>query len=597
MLIQVVKSCFNDPTELTGFIPYLRTCLNLLNSPGSHRTLRELPRQLHHATAFPRAIRQCYTSHDPPTTLLYLVEALGTRGHEAGARGRENQVKNLPSGDPITYRILRLASTPLPPRTTATINVHIYCRLVHAVNGTLLGRQQVNDHPWPPTPTQLQQWRSGLLSILPYLDDLHEMKSANWAVAIHEYLISGVQQCQEHVKAVVTGVATCKTIFLTGCVSTLGVNVRDDRPNVSRRLTASTFTFRTPPSDNHVLRILQELLRVSKEQREVIELQTNLLQRKNNILQLMDRRLHRLEEQFELTARRTVMTRSRRSMSEWHTSEPKEQRKRGRKEEGDEKKRKEEAKKRKEEEEEEQKRKEEEEAERKREDEEDEQRKRKEEEEAERKRKEEEEEQRKRKEEEEEERKKKDEEAKRKRKEEEEEEAEMKKKEEAERKRKEEEEAERKRRRGSGIIFRYPHCPDEFQLGRGKDDNRSYIRDLMFGGTLDGYDNFLSFKDIRNLLFARESEYVIIDCYMDDLRSYMKGKNKDAENWSLRYPDQCPQQGSGDDCAIFTCKYMECLARRDTQGLPFSRDDMPNVRAKFALHFIKAYYNAQERSN
>ncbi|MQL74237.1 hypothetical protein Taro_006588 [Colocasia esculenta] len=64
--------------------------------------------------------------------------------------------------------------------------------------------------------------RSGLLSILPYLDNLHEMKSANWAAAIHEYLISGVQQCQEHVKAVVTGAATCKTIFLTGCVPALG---------------------------------------------------------------------------------------------------------------------------------------------------------------------------------------------------------------------------------------------------------------------------------------------------------------------------------------------------------------------------------------
>ncbi|MQL98409.1 hypothetical protein Taro_031106, partial [Colocasia esculenta] len=206
--------------------------------------------------------------------------------------------------------------------------------------------------------------------------------------------------------------------------------------------------------------------------------------------------------------------------------------------------------------------------------------------------------------------------------------------------------------------------------------------DLMFDGTLDGYDNFLSFKDLRDLLFARESESVVIDCYVNtclflprqenpdifknfrylgaalkgyvqsckddkskeqhfdysfrtldrapiefdllfspmhigtnhwallvinikekefhvydslrnkdrrdipqyELRRYMKGKHIDAENWSLRYPDPCPQQGSGDDCAIFTCKYMECLARRDTQGLPF----MPTVRAKFALHFIKA---------
>ncbi|MQM17357.1 hypothetical protein Taro_050324, partial [Colocasia esculenta] len=157
MLIQVVTSYFNDPTELTGFVPYLRTRLNLLKSPGSHQTLRELPRQLHHATAFPRPIRQRHTSHDPPTTLLYLLEALGTRGREAGARGRENQVENLLSGDPITCRFHRLASTPLPPRATATINVHILCRQVHEVNGNLPGRQQVNDHPWPPTPTQLQQ--------------------------------------------------------------------------------------------------------------------------------------------------------------------------------------------------------------------------------------------------------------------------------------------------------------------------------------------------------------------------------------------------------------------------------------------------------
>ncbi|MQL98457.1 hypothetical protein Taro_031160 [Colocasia esculenta] len=171
----------------------------------------------------------------------------------------------------------------------------------------------------------------------------------------------------------------------------------------------------------------------------------------------------------------------------------------------------------------------------------------------------------------------------------------------------------------------------------------------MFGGTLEGYDNFLSFKDIRDLLFARESESVIIDCYVntclrldrapiefdllfspmhigtnhwallvinikekefhvydslrnkdrrdipqyvEGLRRYMKGKHIDSENWSLCYPDPCPQQGSGDDCAIFTCKYMECLARKDTQGFPFSQDDMPTVRAKFALHFIKAYFNA-----
>ncbi|MQL95839.1 hypothetical protein Taro_028504 [Colocasia esculenta] len=218
----------------------------------------------------------------------------------------------------------------------------------------------------------------------------------------------------------------------------------------------------------------------------------------------------------------------------------------------------------------------------------------------------------------------------------------------------------------------------------------------MFNGTVEGYENFLSFNDIRELLFARESESVVIDCYVnaylflpreenpdiflnfgyvgatlkgyvqscrddkskeqhfdyafrkldrapnefdlifslmhvgtnhwallvihikekefhvydslrnkdrrdipqyvEELKRYLKGKHIDADKWPLHYPDPCPQQGSGDDCGIFTCKYMECLARRDIQDLPFSQDDMPYVRAKFALHFIKAYFNAQERS-
>ncbi|MQM14602.1 hypothetical protein Taro_047537, partial [Colocasia esculenta] len=69
---------------------------------------------------------------------------------------------------------------------------------------------------------------------------------------------------------------------------------------------------------------------------------------------------------------------------------------------------------------------------------------------------------------------------------------------------------------------------------------------------------------------------------VDILRRYMKGRDLDTANWSLRYPDPCPQQGSGDDCAIFTCK--------------IHGDDMPSVRARFAVHLIKAYFSAQERS-
>ncbi|MQL84028.1 hypothetical protein Taro_016531 [Colocasia esculenta] len=369
--------------------------------------------------------------------------------------------------------------------------------------------------------------RSGLLSILPYLDDLHEMKNANWAAAIHEYLISGV-------KAFRTAAACSKTIFLTGCVPALGgkghelsallrglrrsdvyleVNVRDDRPTASRRLTASTSTTsRTPPLDNQIHVILQELLRVSKEQRIIMDLQNEQLQRQNNILQSMDQRLHRLEEQFERQPQwqhppaepesavlvlppPELPTASVRSHAIAKTSS---------------------------------------------------------------------------------------------------------------------------RRRAGTRIRRQPelYTPEDFRyhkatkvnvstsepiyvdsqestdtLPRGKkEERRDYVarevlgvaekslierflneciinEDFMFNGTLEGYENFLSFNDIWELLFVRESESVV-----EELKRYLKGKHIDAEKWPLRYPDPCPQQGSGDDCGIFTCKYMECLARRDIQDFPFSHD-------------------------
>ncbi|MQM14613.1 hypothetical protein Taro_047547, partial [Colocasia esculenta] len=136
---------------------------------------------LHHATTFPRTIQQRHAFYDPPSTLQYLLEALETRGQQAGARENENRVGNLPLGDPITCRILRLASTPLPPRTTATLNVHSHCRQDHAINDHIPGRQQVNDHPWPPTPTELQQpcsFPHSLLSSSPTftLEPLHEFR-------------------------------------------------------------------------------------------------------------------------------------------------------------------------------------------------------------------------------------------------------------------------------------------------------------------------------------------------------------------------------------------------------------------------------------
>ncbi|MQL69888.1 hypothetical protein Taro_002197 [Colocasia esculenta] len=238
MLIHVVKSCFNDPTELTGFVPYLRTRLNLPKSPGSHRTLRELPRQLHHATTFPRAIRQRHTSHDPPTTLLYLLEALGTRGHEARARGRENQVKNLPSGDPITCRIHRLASTPLPLRATATINVHILCRPVHAINGNLSGCQQVNDHPWPPTCNQQQQscyYTAGGTDLAPLrrgseLDVGREMSSSLSPVGVGVSLASWRQPLCRLEQPPPSTSTSCAAQFMQSMASYLDANKSTTTP-------------------------------------------------------------------------------------------------------------------------------------------------------------------------------------------------------------------------------------------------------------------------------------------------------------------------------------------------------------------------------
>ncbi|MQL89245.1 hypothetical protein Taro_021816 [Colocasia esculenta] len=246
--------------------------------------------------------------------------------------------------------------------------------------------------------------RSELLSILAYLDDLHEMKSVNWATAIHEYLISAMRQCHEHVKAAgrpIKGLATIDDIHV--------------------------HHFRNPPSDKHVLGILQELLRVSKQWREVMELQSGLLHLSPTAT----------------GAPYSFSTITRRSKDKYPTP---------RKEAGEaEKKRNEEEHKRKEVEE-----------------------------------------------------------QKRKRNEEDEE----KRKEEEEEKKRKEAEAEKNRKR---------HHISPSSLSRrvaaGMRKRRQpeiyTVCDLMFGGTLEGYDNFLSFKDIWDLLFVGQSESVITDCYVN----------------------------------------------------------------------------------
>ncbi|MQL86028.1 hypothetical protein Taro_018556 [Colocasia esculenta] len=267
-------------------------------------------------------------------------------------------------------------------------------------------------------------------------------------------------------------------------------------------------------------------------------------------------------EEFPMS-RRTVQTRSWRKFSEFHIPELKEGKKRGRKE-GEAAERKEEAKKRKAE------------------------RKKKEEKEAKRKKKKEEEDQRKK----EAQRKKQEEEAERKREEEEDEHKKKMEEEEEEKKRKRRHisPSSLSRRVSVGTrIRRQPECytPDDFRdhkatkvnvstsepifvdsqestgtLPRGKkEERRDYVarealgvaekslierflneciiseyvlQEFMFNGSEEGLDNFLSFHDIRELLFATESESVVIDCYVNAYLFRPREENPDIF-WNFGY--------------------------------------------------------------
>ena len=59
-------------------------------------------------------------------------------------------------------------------------------------------------------------------------------------------------------------------------------------------------------------------------------------------------------------------------------------------------------------------------------------------------------------------------------------------------------------------------------------------RNFMFNGPVEGYDNFLSFHDIRELLFARESESVVIDCYVNAYLFRPREENPDIF-WNFGY--------------------------------------------------------------
>ncbi|MQL99855.1 hypothetical protein Taro_032579, partial [Colocasia esculenta] len=127
--------------------------------------------------------------------------------------------------------------------------------------------------------------------------------------------------------------------------------------------------------------------------------------------------------------------------------------------------------------------------------------------------------------------------------------------------------------------------PEDYRYYKALKVNES-TSELIFVGSQESTDTLPMGKNEGKQDYATRE--------VDILRRYMKGRDIDIASWSLCYLDSCPQQGLGDGCTIFTCKYMDCIARRDTQGFP--TDDMPIVRVRFVVHFIKAYFNAQERS-
>ncbi|MQL89615.1 hypothetical protein Taro_022194 [Colocasia esculenta] len=56
----------------------------------------------------------------------------------------------------------------------------------------------------------------------------------------------------------------------------------------------------------------------------------------------------------------------------------------------------------------------------------------------------------------------------------------------------------------------------------------------------------------------------------------------DTIEWPVVVPSPCPQQGPRDDCALFVCKYMECLSQKSIIGFPFCQADMDIFRGKLA---------------
>ncbi|MQL71844.1 hypothetical protein Taro_004157 [Colocasia esculenta] len=123
--------------------------------------------------------------------------------------------------------------------------------------------------------------------------------------------------------------------------------------------------------------------------------------------------------------------------------------------------------------------------------------------------------------------------------------------------------------------------------------NPEHIMSLLFGKDLESAIIYMFLLLMRRKTEDEPSKYYDYDCFpaYSKINFLKKGFLElfglDTTKWLVVVPSPCPQQGAGDDCALFVCKYMECLSQKNIIGFPFSQADMDIFRGKLAWAIIQ----------
>lgn len=76
----------------------------------------------------------------------------------------------------------------------------------------------------------------------------------------------------------------------------------------------------------------------------------------------------------------------------------------------------------------------------------------------------------------------------------------------------------------------------------------------------------------------------IIFDYLKQEHLNKKKEELDVSGWRLVEATNCPKQGNGYDCGVFTCINAEYLARG--AKLDFTQDDMPKLRKRICYEIL-----------